>query len=346
MFRFAQPYWLLLWLPLGWTALRVYGKRNRLGILFPPTVRIPVARRTGRAILATMLPAFFLTGIALAILAMARPQNVFSRVRLSADAIAIAMVVDVSGSMEAVDFSEKTPDGGMNIRTRLDVVKNTFEDFVQRRPNDLIGLITFGGFASTRVPLTLDHDALRHMLRAVEIPRQTPNNPLLPEELSTAIGDGLMTAFARLKDADVTSKIVVLLSDGESNTGIFSPEVAAETAEKLGIKIYVIGIGQSGPTPFLTRDMFGRDRIVNVDEHFDETLLKQVADQTGGRYFNAQDVAGLEAALKEIDSLETTRVERDSFTRYQELFLRPLIPGLILILLAAAGNAWATRRIV
>ncbi len=346
MFRFAQPYWLLLWLPLAWASLRVYGRRNRRGILFPPTARIPVARRTGRTVLATALPACFLIGIALAILAMARPQNVFSLVRQSADAIAIAMVVDISGSMEALDFSEKTAGGGMNIRTRLDVVKDTFEDFVQRRPNDLIGLVTFGGFASTRVPLTLDHDALRHMLRAVEIPKQTSNNPLQAEELMTAIGDGLMTAIARVKDADVASKIVVLLSDGESNTGLFTPETAAETAAKMGIKVYTIGIGQSGPTPFRTQDMFGRERIVHVEEHFDETQLKDIARITEGRYFSALDQDGLEYALKEIDSLETTRVEQDRYTRFQELFPWPLIPGLTLILLAAAGNAWATRRIV
>lgn len=345
MFRFAHPFWLLLWLPLLWAGLRVYGRRRRSGILFPPTARLPAARRTARTVLAHIFPALFLLGVALAVLAMARPQNVYARIRHTADAIAIAMVVDVSGSMEAVDFSEKNG-GRMNIRTRLDVVKDTFSDFVRLRPNDLIGLITFGGYASTRVPLTLDHDALLYMLDAVEIPKPAPNAPLLPEELMTAIGDGLMTAFARLKDAEVSSKIVVLLSDGESNTGIFTPEAAAAAAEKMGIKIYVIGIGKSGPTPFLTRDMFGRERIVHVEEHFDETLLREVAAQTGGRYFNALDVEGLEAALAEIDRLETTRVEQDRYVHYQELFLRPLLPALALVLLAAAGNAWTARRIV
>jgi Ca-activated chloride channel homolog len=346
MFQFAHPYWLLLGIPLLAAARRVYGRRRRGGLAFPATFRVPAAARTARTTLALLCPALFLAGLALAVAALARPQYVFSRVSLSADSIAIAMAVDVSGSMEALDFSERRADGTLDRRTRLDVVKETFAAFIRQRPHDLIGLVTFGGFASTRVPLTLDHEGLVRMLQAVEIPRQTRDRPLLPEELMTAVGDGLATALARLREAEVASKIIVLLSDGENNAGLFTPETAAAAAAQLGVRIYTIGAGKQGPAPFLTRDMFGRERIVHIDEQFDEEQLREIARLTDGRYFSALDEAGLKAALEEIDRLETTRVEQDQYTFFRELFLFPLGAGLILILGAAVGQIWAAGRIV
>ncbi len=346
MLSFAHPGWLLLWLPLAAAAARVYGRRNRHGILFPPTGRVAVPQRTWRSRLAGIFPALFLLGIALAIAALARPQQLHARIRHHADSISIAMVADISGSMEAVDFSEPGPDGSMQYRSRLDVVKDTFESFVRRRPHDLIGLIAFGGYASTRVPLTLDHDALLRTMRAVEIPQPSPGRPLLPDEVMTAIGDALMTACARLQEAETQTRIVVLLSDGESNTGLFTPERAAETAAELGIRVYTIGVGQSGPTPFLRTDRFGRERITMEQEQFDESQLRHIARATGARYFSALDQEGLEAALHEIDRLETTEIEEDRMALHQERFTDWLWPALGLILLGAAGNTWTARRIV
>ena len=161
MLRFASPYAFLLLLPLFAAALWVHRRRRTPGLLFGATIWIPRKRGTWRLRLAAVLPSLVLAGLALAIVALARPQTVTSRVHQSSDAVAIQMVVDVSGSMQALDFA--TPEDRW--RTRLDVVKTTFADFVRQRPSDLIGLVTFGGYASSRVPLTLDHDA-QHRLRA------------------------------------------------------------------------------------------------------------------------------------------------------------------------------------
>jgi Ca-activated chloride channel family protein len=280
----------------------------------------------------------------LAVLALARPQTVFSRTVRRSDAIAIQMVVDCSGSMQALDFA--TPD---NRRTRLDVVKETFAKFIATRPGDLIGLITFGGFASSRAPLTLDHDALLHSLRGVETAREqfSADGQLLnQEEMLTAIGDALATACARLENTAVKSRIVVLLSDGESNTGIIKPDDAVKAAKALGIKVYTIGVGSTGIAPFLARDAFGRQVIAQAEVRLDEELLRSIASTTGGEYFNVTDPKGLNTVMTRISKLEKTALNTDQYNRYEEHFLNFLIPGLILLGLGAMVNAWLGRTII
>jgi Ca-activated chloride channel family protein len=264
----GSPYYLLLFLALaaaGWFVLR---RRVRQALLFSAFQRLPEKRQTWRTRLLPVAPLLILTGLVLLIIALARPQSIFSRTLRTSDAIAIQMVVDCSGSMQALDFATADKQ-----RTRLDVVKETFGKFVQQRPGDLIGLVTFGGFASSRVPLTLDHSALLHSLKGVEIAREqfSKEGQLLnQEEMLTAIGDALATGCNRLDEAGVKSKIMVLLSDGESNTGIIKPEEAAKAAKTMGIKIYTIGVGTTGHAPFLARDMFGRQTVVNAEVRLDE----------------------------------------------------------------------------
>jgi len=284
----------------------------------------------------------------LAIIALARPQTVFSRTRHSVDVIAIQMVVDVSGSMEALDMSIRTP-AGVKYRTRLDAVKETFARFVEERPDDLIGLVTFGGYATTRCPLTTDHSALLHVLKGVQIPKPAQDKDgrvINQEELLTAIGDALATACARMEHAEPKSKIIVLLSDGESNTGIIKPGEALEAAKKLDIKAYTIGVGSSDRAPFRGRDIFGRETIQYAHVSLDEKLLRKIADRTGGQYFNVRDPNGLKRAMDDINALEKTRVERDVYNQYNELFLWFLAPAVGLIVLATSFNMLVTRKIV
>lgn len=347
-FRFADPYCLFLLIPVAAAGWFVYRRRIASGLIFAPVQRLAGAGRTWRARVASGLPALLLLGLALAVLAAARPQTVLSQSHRKADVIAIEMVVDMSGSMEALDMSDTAGGVIVKARTRLDAVKDTFTAFVEKRPDDLIGLVTFGGYASTRVPLTADHDALSHTLKGVEIPKPFQDKTgqvVNQEELMTAIGDALATACARLERAEPKSKIVVLLSDGESNTGIIKPDQAIKIADKMKIKVYTIGVGSSGQAPFRTRDMFGRETVQYAQVALDEELLKRIASQTRGRYFNVRDSKGLDRAMADIDRLEKTAVERDVYSQYNELFPWFLSPALVLIASATGLNMMVARRI-
>jgi Ca-activated chloride channel family protein len=346
MFRFGSPFYAFMLAPLGVVAWRMLRRAAVRGILFSGIARLPRGRRSWRQAAAAAAPYMVLAGLALGIAALARPQTVLAISRRNADVIAIQMVVDVSGSMEALDMSVQTA-GRTRLRTRLEAVKETFADFVQQRADDLIGLVTFGGYASTRAPLTTDHDALLHCLRGVEIPkpaRDRTGQVVDDEEIKTAIGDGLATGIARLKDAKPASRIVVLLSDGESNTGIIKPEDAAAAARKLGIKIYTIGIGSNGQAPFKVRDGLGREAIQYGQVALDEALLKRIAAATGGRYFNVRDAEGLKKSMADIDRLEKTRVEQDVYRQYTELFAWFALPGFLLLTAGTALHMALTRR--
>lgn len=281
------------------------------------------------------------------ILAAARPRTSLAHEKKSVDSIAIAMTVDVSGSMEALDLTPKGEKFSADT-TRLAVVKKLFAEFVEKRPDDLIGLITFGGYASTRSPLTADHEALLNCLKGVEIPTvalDAHGNAIAQDEAMTAIGDGLATALARLKDAKPTSKIVILLSDGVSNTGAVEPDEAAATAAKMGIKVYVIGVGtKASHTPIIDTDMFGRKVVRYVSMSFDEKQLKGIAQKTGGRYFAVNDRDALVSALEEIDQLETTEIEADIYDRWSEHFAIFLLVGGFLVLIAVSLSMSAARR--
>ena len=334
-------------LPLAAAAWATYRRAVRSGILFAPASRLPLRTATWRTYLSSVLPVFFLAGLFLSIIALARPQSILSQTRRNADVIAIEMVVDVSGSMEALDLSPQSP-AGTKYLTRLDVVKKTFAEFVDERPDDLIGIVTFGGFAATRAPLTLDHDALLHVLKGIEIPRTTQGrdgNIVNNEELLTAIGDGLATACARIQDTEAKSRIIVLLSDGKSNAGLIKPEQAANAAKTLGIKVYTIGVGSTGMAPVFGRDMFGQKRLGRMRVVLDEAQLKSIAKTTGGRYFNVKDPNGLQKAMKEINKLETTSIERNITLQYDELFLLLLVPAAILIALGTGLNMFLAKRI-
>lgn len=344
MFRFATPLAFLLLIPWGFALWRLFRRGSRSALLYAPMHRLPERTAGWRSVAARLMPVLFAIGTLLLIIAAARPQTFFARERRTVDALAIAMVVDVSGSMEALDLTEGSPTGP-NAQTRLDVVKSVFARFIKQRPDDLIALIAFGGYASTRSPLTADHAALLKILEATSIPQNSVDEhgrTVSQEELLTAIGDGLATACARLQDAEPKTRIVVLLSDGESNTGIITPETAAETAAKLGMRVYTIGVGSTGRAPFRVRDEFGRERVVFGEVRLNEAQLRHIAEKTSGRYFNVRDTEGFREAMDAINELETTRITRNVYNQYNEKFL----PFMVLGTLLAAGSVLLNLFIV
>ncbi len=327
---FAWPLCFLLFVPLALAAWRMLRRGKRTGIRFAPLRRLPAKTAGWRARVANLAPWIFLAGAALLVVAAARPRTSFVSSSRNVDAIAIAMAVDVSGSM---NDPEVTPRGEPTGKTRLDVVKEVFKRFVKVRHDDLIGLVTFGTYASTLAPLTADHEALLNVLSGVQVSKAE-------DEQQTAIGDGLTIAIDRVRNAKLESKIVILLSDGASNTGAVGPDEAADLAAKLGIRVYTIGVG----APIIrVRSFFG---YANMRTAFDDTQLKSIASKTGARYFNANDEDGLTAAFDEIDSLEKTKIEQTVYQRWYEYFPWFLMPGAILILVAVLLQTLASRRLV
>ena len=344
---FANPWLLLLSLPLGAAAWRLLRRGRKAGIRFSAVGRLPAKTAGWRAKVAALTPFVLLAGLALLVVAAARPRSPLAHESRSVDAIAIAMTVDVSGSMDALDL---TPKGERFSRetTRLAVVKKLFAQFVEKRPDDLIGLVTFGGYASTRSPLTADHEALLNVLRGVQISSvayDAQGRAISGDEQMTAVGDGLATALARLKDAKPKSKIVILLSDGVSNTGAVEPDEAAAAAKKMGVKVYAIGVGtRSRRTPIIGRDFFGRETVQYADMTFDERQLKSIARTTGGLYFPVNDREALVKALEDISELETTKLEADAYARWEEHFALFRLTGAVLVLAAVTLSMAATRR--
>ena len=340
---FANPYAFLLLLPFAFAAWRMLRRSRGRGLKFSAVSRIPVKTASWRVFCATFTPYIAILGLLLLILACARPRIPLGKDRKNVDAIAIAMVVDVSGSMNALDLTPKGVAFSKDT-TRLSVVKKVFADFVEKRPDDLISLVTFGTYATARTPLTSDHATLLNVLKGVEIPTGS-------DEVRTAIGEGLSIGLLRVKDAKPKSKIVILLSDGDNNVGAadnaVEPELAIDAAVKLGVKVYTIGVGTKAQiVPFLATDFRGRNFVVREESGFKEALLKNIAATTSGMYFSVNDQAGLERAMKDINELETTKVEVEEWTRWVEYFPTLLALGVSLTVLASLLSMLAVRRML
>ena len=278
--RFVHPelLWLLLLLPLL-AILR--GRRGPAPALIFSS--ISVARsiagnrkaRPGR-----LLGILRLTAIGLIIISMARPQWGNTTTEIEASGIDILLAVDISGSMEARDFTLQG-----RAANRLDVVKSVVATFIRERPNDRIGLVAFAGRPYMVCPLTLDHDWLQQRLDSLKTGMV---------EDGTAIGSAIASGVNRLRDRDAKSRIQILLTDGMNNAGKVSPLTAAEAAETLGIKVYTIGAGTRGEAPMPVQDQFGRKRLMRVKVDIDEESLSKVAEITGAKYFRATDTRSLE----------------------------------------------------
>ena len=350
-FRFQDPLWLLLLIPLVVLGILAVRRQRRAAVLYSDTSLLATLPKTVALRAKRLLPWVRLLGMALVVAALARPQRGLSEFSIRTEGIAIQMCIDRSGSMMAMDFHLD----GEQVN-RLEAVKSVFGDFVTGggrlpgRPDDLIGLIDFGGYANSKCPLTLDHGALLDVVDTIKIAplRQTLQDEKLqplPGELqarlaqqleieqATAIGDAVTLAVDRLKDIEAKSRVIILLSDGESNAGAVTPAEAAEAAKAFGIKVYAIGVGSTGWAPFPMKDVYGRAVLRRQPVRLDEETLEMMAETTGGRYFNAQDTRALENVYAEIDKLEKTVSEGRLYTEYRELYQWAMFPGLALILL-------------
>lgn len=364
---FAAPWMALLVLPLGFAAWRLLRRGRRSGIRFSAVRRIPARAAGWRAVVAAQAPYLLLAGLSALILAAMRPRSSLAHASNSVDAIAIAMTIDVSGSMEALDLAPMSVLEGLQNRyvtaserdavlqkwSRLARVKSVFGDFISGRSDDLISLVTFGSYASARVPLTADHEMLLHALKGVDIPRTAydAQGQVIggEEEANTAIGDGLSVALLRLMKAQPVSKVVILLSDGQNNTGANDPDEVADKAAKLGIRVYVLGVGtRASRTPYLMRvpSLMGQQSYVLrlANTAYDERQLKSIAKKTGGSYYSVDDGDSLVKALEEIDKLEKTKIDVDAWDQWDEHFVPFLAGGSLLVVLAVSLSMAASRR--
>jgi Ca-activated chloride channel homolog len=326
--EYAHPH--LLWL-LAIPALLLFwkGRRGR-----PPALRLPTtidATVTGRLPHSGVggfrfLP--LLLAMALGIVALARPRLGKGTTEIEASGIDIMLTLDVSGSMQAMDF---TLNGQREMR--LEVVKDVVTKFLKERPGDKIGMVGFAGRPYLVGPLTMDHAWLSTRVADVKIGMV---------EDGTAIGSALSSAVARLDKSEAKSRIVILLTDGVQTAGGVNPETSAEAAEKLGIKIYTIGAGTNGEAPMPQRDMFGNVRLVPMKVEIDEAMLTKVAEKTGGKYFRATDTRTLEGIYETINSLEKTERKIKHFKNFEELYLWLLLPavGLLLIEWLLQHTVW------
>lgn len=253
-------------------------------------------------------------GFAFFVLAMAKPQLATSEDTVSTEGVDIVIALDISGSMLARDF---TPD-------RISAAKDVATKFIIDRRTDRLGLVVFAGESFTQSPLTTDHATLINLLNQVD------NNAI---EDGTAIGNGLATAVARLKESSSKSKVVILLTDGVNNAGQIAPITAAEIAETYGIKVYTIGVGTTGTAPYPAMDPWGNITFAQAKVEIDEVILKQIAEKTGGQYFRATSNDKLQAIYDQINALEKTKIEVQNFVSYRELFPLFLMIGILFILI-------------
>ncbi len=318
--QWHDPWALLLLLAIP---LLLRGTRRQTA----PTVAYPVVealRAVGpgrRARWRWLLPALRAAAFALLVLALARPQLGKAATRVSAEGIDIMLAVDVSGSMLAEDFQL---DGER--ANRLAAVKAVVREFIGQRPNDRAGLVLFAARPYTQSPLTLDHGWLLANLDRARIGMI---------EDGTAVGSALATAVSRLEASEAKSKIVILLTDGQSNAGKVPPLTAAESAKALGYRVYTIGAGTRGAAPYPQTDPFGRKVYVNVPVDVDEDTLRHIAETTGGKYFRATDTESLRLIYQEIDQLEKTEQEGLQYLEYEELYVWLALAALLLL----AGEA-------
>ena len=337
---FGHPYvlLLLLLLPLlGW----LKGKQGQPPAFVYSSVQLVrgilnVSRTRSGAFLA----AFRWLVLALLIIALAQPRLTKSETKISASGVDIAVVIDMSFSMADEDFELRGQPAD-----RLTMAREVLKKFIDKRPNDRIGLVAFATEAFIAAPLTLDHDFVLQNLDRLQLGTIDGG--------STAIGSGLSTAINRLRELKSKSKIVILMTDGRNNAGKVAPRTVAEAAKALGVKIYTIGVGKRGESrrPRMDRrgrplvDFLGRKVYDPDPEDLDEDVLQEIANMTGGKYYRADNSQRFQAIYAEIDKLEKTEAEVKKFAHHNELFAWLISPGLGVLLLEILLRHTLWRRL-
>lgn len=304
-------YLLLVIVPMAaWYIFR--QKRNTASIRISNTAPVIHAPKTLRHYLRHLVFLFQIIAISFFVVVLARPQSSRSWENVTTEGIDIVIALDISSSMLARDFQ---PD-------RLEAAKNVAMEFISGREYDRMGLVVFSGEAFTQCPLTTDRAVLLNLFKDIK-------SGMIED--GTAIGNGLATAVARLKDSEAISRVVILLTDGENNAGEIAPVTAAEIAKTFGIRVYTIGVGTIGTAPYPVQTPFGiqlRDMEVKIDEK----TLQEIASITDGKYFRATNNTKLEEIYKEIDQLEKSKIEVKEFSRKSEEFLPFAMLGTLFLL--------------
>lgn len=302
-YTFAHPpyFWLLLAVPL--LVYWFYYKRTS----YYPTFNIPqhggvLTQQAGLKVkLLALLPLLKILAFVFIVIALARPQSALSEKEISTQGIDIVLSLDISGSMLAKDFE---PD-------RLEAAKKVAMNFIKERPNDRIGLVIFSGESFTQCPITIDHQVLLNLFKDI-------HSGMVED--GTAIGMGLATAVARLKESKSKTKVIILMTDGVNNTGYIDPHTAIQIAKSYGIRVYTIGIGKNGMAPYPVTDQNGKTFYQNFPVQIDEALLKTIAKETGGSYYRATGNSSLKSIYNTIDKLEKTKIKINNYHRKSEHF--------------------------
>ena len=317
-------YLLLVLVPMAaWYFFR--QKRNTASIQVSTTAPVMKAPRTIRHYLRHLVFLFLIISIGFFTIVLARPQSSANYENVTTEGIDIVIALDISTSMLARDF---TPD-------RLEAAKNVAMEFISGREYDRMGLVVFAGEAFTQCPLTTDRAVLLNLFKDIQ-------SGMIQD--GTAIGNGLATSVARLKDSEAISRVVILLTDGENNSGEIAPLTAAEIAKTFGIRVYTIGVGSIGTAPYPVQTPYGiqlRDMEVKIDEN----LLREVANITGGQYFRATSNNKLVEIYKEIDSLEKSKIDVKEFSRKSEEFLLFALAGLLSLVFSIVLRTTVFRSI-
>ncbi|MBY0554075.1 VWA domain-containing protein [bacterium] len=324
-YLWGQPWAFILilpWLAAGFYIL-FYKNKSAASLKISSVSNFIKWKNRGKVIFYKLNQVVLLLGILCFILALARPQRADSQVKRTLEGLDIVIVLDVSDSMLIED---------MKPVNRLESAKETIANFVKQRMSDRIGIVIFAGEAFTLVPPTLDYQLILDRISQIT----TAASARIKD--GTAIGVGMASGAARLKDSQAKSRVMIFMTDGENNSGTIDPETGLEVAKGYGIKIYTIGIGKSGPTkiPVYSQDLFGNKvkRYQPFESTVNDELLKQMADVTGGKYFRASQEDSLTGVFNEINKLETTKIEDNKYVRYEEFFPKFLLVGILLFVLS------------
>lgn len=340
---FKDP-WVLVFIPI-FLLLSFFIRRHEAdpGFLFPSGEALKMFRPTLREFFVSKLFLLRLLCVILLIFALARPQ-MSREYKTRRDAVGIVLTIDCSSTMLAEDLGlgpagiarlTERPDPSKRFN-RLDAVKQVAKEFVSNRPDDLIGLVAFAAEAFIACPITFDHEWLSQSIERMKVGYIKDG---------TAIGSGVLTSLNSLKDANVKSKVIVLLSDGINNAGTVPPLVAAKAARAVGVKIYTVGIVSRAQTPYPTIDQTGRKTYKNVRIDINETVLQKMAEITGGQYFRADDMQSLRKTYKEIDKLEKMTMEEKGYSENEDVFYLFLGAALAALLLEIILGNTVLRKV-
>ena len=327
--EFKNPLFFLLLLVLVpyivWYVLRF--KQSLPSLKVPDTTKYVKVPKTFRLYLMHMPFLLRLILMSLVVCILARPQSRHSWSNTDVQGIDIMLAVDVSTSMLAQDFKPN----------RVEALKEIAQRFIEKRPNDNMGLTMFAGEAYTQCPLTTDHTVLMNLYNSVDC--NMAARGIIDD--GTAIGDGIMNAILRLKESQAKSKVIILLTDGVNNSGNISPQTAAEIAKKYGIRIYTIGIGRNGMAPYPLPT--GGTAMLPVE--IDEQTMTKISTETGGQYFRAQKNAELDAIYQDIDKMERTKFNVKQFSRRGELYQPFAIAAFVVLLLEILLRTVVLKRL-